>query len=163
MVSVLLQNPKSKQWQQSPSKGLEAKDHPMSGQPMSYPQEATSFGQCGFWPQRKGGKETRESKWKHGIWHVCAHVCVKERASSPLLSWARSHAGAKEHSWAALVPAHGGQTHARLAVDITLTVVSDCRHVWEFLFQRFHSCVFTARSEWGEGSCAMDKEWEGAR
>lgn len=153
VVGVPLQNPKPSS--DSNPQAKDSKRTPWADSPCPTPQEAAPFGQCGFWPWRKGKKETRGSKRKHGIWHVCARVRVKESVSSG------SCAGAEEQGWAALVPARRGRTHARLAVDTQLTVVSGCRHVPEFLFQRFHSCVFTGRFEWGEGSCAVDVEWGG--
>lgn len=101
MVSVL-QNPKSKQWQQSPSEGLE--HSPVSRQPVS-------AGSCVIqwvWllAMEKRAKESRESKEKYRIWHEFA--CERQsELTAALLS--RSPAGAKERSWAARCqPAEAG-------------------------------------------------------
>lgn len=148
--------PKQKPGQQSPSEGLE--NHPGSGQPVVYtPRKLHHSISAAFGYGEKGESRLERANKSTGL-----GMCVLDSKSElPLLPGARSRAGAQEHSWAALVPARGGRTHARLAADVRLTVVSDCRHVWEFLFQRSHSCVFTARSEWGQESCAMGEKREG--
>lgn len=89
LVGVLLQHPKSKM--------VTAK-----------PRDAVSSSQRLFWPQRKGEKETKERKWKRGIWiwRVCA-------GKKEVVRQARS----RERSWAAPVPA----TEAALMHDELLT------------------------------------------